>query len=171
LPVGATLQLPSRPTARPCGLDEPRHVMKCLVGLPLLTPSPLAADVDWLPRKSHSNCRARARSRGSKLGNSFVNGLDGMIRFDDRVRISVKALELQMSILVIAYAWPMSHGDVKATELALREAFSWAVPQEDVAAFILQCLQCQCIDGGMVPRPIGERLMRLYFGPRPVRSP
>ena len=52
----------------------------------------------------------------------------------------------------------MGHRGMKATEQALKDAFTWVGLQDDAEAFVRECLQCQCIDGEMVPRPVGEAL-------------
>jgi hypothetical protein len=49
----------------------------------------------------------------------------------------------------------MGHRGMKATEQALKETFYWVGLQDDAAAFVREC---RCIDGEMVPHPIGEVL-------------
>jgi hypothetical protein len=138
--------------------DGQRRVMKRLVRLPLPTPSPLAADFQW-PSWNRIKSDQRDHEReAQQLGSALVAGKDGVLRRDGRVWVPVGALELQLSLLVIAHAGAMGPRGMKATEQALKETFCWVGLQEDAAAFVGECLQCRCIDGEMVPRPIGEAL-------------
>ncbi|KAH9106104.1 hypothetical protein LEN26_001487 [Aphanomyces euteiches] len=52
----------------------------------------------------------------------------------------------------------MGHRGGKATAKALKDVFYWSGMDDDVKMFVKNCLQCMCIDGEMVPRPMGEAL-------------
>jgi hypothetical protein len=138
--------------------DGPRSVMKRLVRLPLPTPSPLAADFERPSWDSIRSAQLDHEREANQLGSTLVAGKDGVLRLDGRVWVPLGTLELQLSLLVIAHAGAMGHRGMKATEQALKETLCWAGLQDDAVAFVRECLQCRCIDGEMVPRPIGEVL-------------
>ena len=83
---------------------------------------------------------------------------EGVGRLDGRVWVPPGALDLQLSLLVIAHAGAMGHRGVVATRTALQEIFVWTKMGADVEAFVSECLHCNCVGGDMVPRPVGEAL-------------
>jgi hypothetical protein len=72
----------------------------------------------------------------NQLGSALIAGKDGDLRLDGGVWVPVGALELQLSLLVIAHAGAMGHRGMKATEQALKETFCWVGLQDDAAVFV-----------------------------------
>jgi hypothetical protein len=50
----------------------------------------------------------------------------------------------------------MGHRGAEATKKVLSEVFTWHGMPNDVELFVRHCLQCECVAGAMVPRPLGQ---------------
>ncbi|ETV63745.1 hypothetical protein H257_19325 [Aphanomyces astaci] len=68
------------------------------------------------------------------------------------------AVDLHQRICVIAHQGASSHRRIAATIKSVFDMFVWKTLSTDVEAFVRACLHCLCIDGDMVPRPLGSSL-------------
>jgi hypothetical protein len=63
----------------------PRRVMKRLVRLPLLTPSPLAAYFEWSSWNSIRSAQREHECEASQLDSALIACQDGVLRLEGRV--------------------------------------------------------------------------------------
>ena len=67
-------------------------------------------------------------------------------------------MDLQQRLCVIAHQGASGHRRIAATTKAVADKFMWKTLVTDVEAFVRACLHCMCVDGEMVPRPLGSAL-------------
>ncbi|KAF0749922.1 hypothetical protein AaE_006887, partial [Aphanomyces astaci] len=77
---------------------------------------------------------------------------------DGRIWIPDGAVDLQQRICVIAHQGASGHRRIAATTKSVSDKFVWKTLSTDVEAFVCACLHCLCIDGDMVPCPLGSTL-------------
>ncbi|KAH9108266.1 hypothetical protein LEN26_014132 [Aphanomyces euteiches] len=77
---------------------------------------------------------------------------------DGRIWIPDNAVDLQQRLCVIAHQGASGHRRIVATIKPVSDKFVWKSLSTDVEAFVRACLHCLCIDGNMVPRPLGSAL-------------
>ncbi len=134
--------------------DGPRRVMKRLVRLPLPMPSPLVADFEWPSWDCIRSAQLDHEREANQLESALIAGKNGVLRLDGR---PVGALELQLSLLVIAHARAMGHRGMKAIEQVLKEAFCWVGLQDDAAAFVGSASSADASTGKWFPARSARR--------------
>ena len=116
--------------------EAPATGMRQLVKLPLSTPSPLGPNFAWPTWQQIRETQTDHPREASALGDKLVVDKEGVGRLDGRVWVPPGALDLQLSLLVIAHAGAMGHRGVAATRTALQEIFVWTKMGVDVEAFV-----------------------------------
>ena len=131
-----------------------------LVMLPMTLQSPLSEDFEWPTMDTIKQAQSTFpwNTLEKKKARNVSVGADGVTRQSDRIWIPQGALDLQLSLLVVAHAGAMGHRGGSATCQALKDHFVWMGMDNDVKAFVSNCLQCMCVAGEMVPTPLGEAL-------------
>ncbi|ETV82186.1 hypothetical protein H257_04897 [Aphanomyces astaci] len=97
-------------------------------------------------------------------GGTLPNGMDWdddshfYVDPDGRIWIPDGAVDLQKRICVMAHQGASGHRRIAATTKSVYDKFMWKTLSTDVEAFVRACLHCLCIDGEMIPRPLGSAL-------------
>jgi len=91
-------------------------------------------------------------------GVAFDNDTHFYVDRNGRIWIPDGAVDLQQRLCVIAHQGASGHRRIAATTKAVADKFMWKTLVTDVEAFVRACLHCMCVDGEMVPRPLGSAL-------------
>ena len=128
-----------------------------LVTVPAQVPSPLGPDREWPTMAAIAAAQRADAAEFDKIkANLDLDGTNGVGRLNGVIWIPASAVDLQLTLLVIAHAGAMGHRGQAATKDALAEVFTWRGMAEDVNLFVGHCLQWMTVGTGTVPRPLGE---------------
>jgi len=127
-----------------------------LVTVPAQVPSPLGPDREWPTMAAIAAAQRADAAEFDKIKANLDLDVNGVGRLNGVIWIPASAVDLQLTLLVIAHAGAMGHRGQAATKDALAEVFTWRGMAEDINLFVGHCLQCMTVGTGTVPRPLGE---------------
>jgi hypothetical protein len=124
--------------------------------------SPLQqADFEWPTAATISDSQRLAITEGggtTPVGVEWDEDALFFTNMEGRIWIPDAAVDLQQRICVIAHQGASGHRRIAATTKSVSDKFVWKTLSTDVEAFVRACLHCLCIDGKVVPRPLGSAL-------------